>query len=145
VTLLHAAAMTTLVIGTLGLAVAGVPAAIVAWRRYRARQNRVEKVETFPTWLRPMEPEDYKQIEAGTVAKNRRLGARDRILDALRAEPDGLTCAELETRLGLSHKNASARLAEMQWAGVIVESGKRSTGRGGKGAVYKVNAIQEVA
>jgi hypothetical protein len=141
-TLLYAAAMTTLVVGTLGLAVAGVPSAIVAWRRYRAQQARVEPVQLLPLSFEPGEQID---ITPGTIGKNRRLGARDRILDALRAEPDGLTCAELETRLGLSHKNASARLAEMQWAGVIVESGKRSTGRGGKGAVYKVNAIQEVA
>jgi hypothetical protein len=142
-TLMYAAAMTTLIIGTLGLAVAGGPAAIMAWRRYRAQRQRVEPVELLPL---AYEPGEAVEITMGTVGKNRRLGARDRILDALRAEPDGLTCAELEDRLGLSHKNTSARLAEMQWAGVIVESGKRATNRGGKGAVYKVaSVIQEVA
>ena len=88
-TLLHAAAMTTLVIGTLGLAVAGVPAAIVAWRRYRAQQKRVELVQLLPLAFEPGEQID---ITPGTIGKNRRIGARDRILDALRAEPTELRC-----------------------------------------------------
>lgn len=39
--------------------------------------------------------------------------------------PDGLTCRELETYLGMSHQTVSARLVELRVAGVITKQGSR--------------------
>ena len=63
---------------------------------------------------------------------------RRRIVQALTANPTGLTCDELERLLKLSHQTTSPRLTELRRRGRIVVIGKRPTRTGCMANVYKV-------
>ena len=141
--LMHTALMSTLVMGVIGLAVAAWPAAIHRQRRLY-NQALIEPPEA-PLSLTDDRIElsaEYVDVPAGTIGRGRRTGARDRIMTAIRASEQGLTCDEIEMTLGISHKNASARISEMLWAGVIMDTGRtRTTTRGGKGSVYTIAPV----
>lgn len=50
----------------------------------------------------------------------------------------GMTCDEVEARLGLRHQTASARIRELAVRGLLADSGRRAATRSGRQAVVWV-------
>jgi predicted ArsR family transcriptional regulator len=80
-----------------------------------------------------------------TAAHRRSLHAaprdRGRILDLLRMHPEGLTCWEVEQKLGLLHQTCSARFDDLSKAGQIGRTLRtRPTGSGSPATVYRLAA-----
>lgn len=81
-------------------------------------------------------------VQANKVAHKGKIGARQRIIEALRASSHrgGLTREELEHETipnGLSHQSCSARLSELRREGKIKIVGERKTRSGSLAAVYQ--------
>jgi len=73
------------------------------------------------------------------------MSQRERILEAIRESSDGLTCEELEERLGIIHRSVTPRVGELTNAGLIKNSGlKRPTKSGSTAAVFVVCAEGEI-
>ncbi len=57
---------------------------------------------------------------------------RSKVLAFILGQPNGATCCEVESGLGMSHQTASARIKELMDLGLITDSGERrktSSGR----------------
>lgn len=55
-----------------------------------------------------------------------------------RRPKQGFTCQELEQDLGVSHPTASARLVDLRYSGLIVDSGERRKTTSGRNAIVWV-------
>lgn len=76
---------------------------------------------------------DTSRAAAESVVKDvTRL--RRAVLDAIGTEPDGLTCDQVEERLGIRHQTASARVRELAQLGLIIDTGERRKTRSGRSA-----------
>lgn len=78
-----------------------------------------------------------EQSKAANPGASSKAKDRAAILEALRKAPAGLTCDELEQRLGLSHQSASARCAELKAERLVEIVGTRETRTGRKAGVLK--------
>lgn len=59
---------------------------------------------------------------------------RARVFDEIKRLNRGVTCDELEHRLGMSHQTTSARVRELVLKGKIIDSGNRAKTRSGRSA-----------
>lgn len=59
---------------------------------------------------------------------------RGRVFSEIKALGRGVTCDELEERLGYSHQTTSARIRELVLFGKIKDSGERAPTRSGRSA-----------
>jgi len=67
-------------------------------------------------------------VAANKRATNNKRVDRQRIVSALRRNRRrGLTCEEIEIKLGMKHQTASARLTDLKRAGDVTVIGRRGT------------------
>ena len=105
------------------------------WQRCDGRQGRVEALgDPYPPW----NATDTSRAAAASVAADTATIRAHVELLVRRAGPRGVTCDDVEQRLGLRHQTASARLWELHHKlGVIADSGaRRRTASGRQAIVY---------
>ena len=74
---------------------------------------------------------------AFNVIKSKMSATQERILDAIRRSPDGLTCDGLAVIFNANPNEISGRLSELKRDGKIYKSGRRATRSGNMAAILK--------
>lgn len=116
----------------------GDPTAPDHWRRCDGQQGRVEAAAPADPYP-PFNATDTSQAAAATVAPDTATMRAHVEQCVQRSGPYGLTCDDVEQRLGLRHQTASARLWELHHKlGVIADSGRRRRTASGRLAIVYV-------
>lgn len=68
---------------------------------------------------------------------------RDRIYRAIETSDKGMTCDEVEAKLGLTHQTASARVNELMNTDRIIDSQQRRDTRSGRKAVVWIPSTED--
>jgi len=111
----------------------------------KVRDQRQEQLrdfgELFRSFATDITANRHKGNEQSTAAfhviKDRISGQQERILDAIRYEPDGLTCDELAVMFNVTPNEISGRCSELKRDGKIYKSGTRKTRSGCSAAILK--------